>query len=285
MTSYFTDSLKPSNSVLITYIVLANIAVPFNFICISAIAKKRRKIKSFEILLIHLMLTDMIVAGTALLLAVALLYDLKEIQQYEFSIIAHIFVGTSYQMTLVILFMSINRLSAVKYPLQHRLWMTRKKTLTASLLMWFVFVVFLSVTLVAHYLEKRRGNPFAIPDAQRILFIAIACSFAASFIVINIETLRLILRSNTILQGITNNTAPTRPRDKGLLLTTTMMMICFCICTTPRVYQFARKKGEIGTVAALLANTLMNPILYFVIAEVKHQSCKASRRGRAPIDT
>lgn len=277
----FVNSLKPPNSVLIVYIVLANVAITLNIVCIAAIALQKQKIKSFEILLIHLMITDIIVAVASMLLALALLLDLKEIGEYGLKVIAHIFVGTSYEMTLVILFISVNRLFAVKYPLRHRFHMTRKKTVTASVAMWLVFVVHLSVNLIIQRLTKQSGNPFAV----RILFIVIACSLAAIFIAVNLETLRLILRRNTAPHGASRNRPTTRSRDRQLLLTTTLIIICFCICTAPRVYQFVMKRGEIGTVTALLANSIMNPILYFAVAEFQRRKSGTSRRAQEPKNT
>ena len=281
----FFDSLKPSNSMLIVYIVIANAAVILNIVCIAVIAKQKQRIKPFEILLIHLMVIDIIVAVAATLLTLALLVDLKEIGEYELIIIAHLFVATSYEMTLVIFFISINRLFAVKYPLKHRFHMTRRNTLAASIAMWLVSVVYFSVTLIPKRLKKQSGNPFEIPDTQRITFIVISCSFAAIFIAINLETLRLILKSSTAPNGATINRAATRSRNRQLLLTTTLIVICFCICTAPRVYQFAMKRGEIRTLAALIANSIMNPILYFAIAEVRRRNSGTSRREQEPTDT
>ena len=269
---------KPEDPVLVTYIALAAIGIILNITCIVFIVKQKRKLRSFEILLIHLMVVDTIVATTAMLLASALLFDYNKTGKIQYIITVHIFVGTSYQMTLVILSISINRLFAVKYPLKHRFHTTRKKTLIASAFMWLIFLAYLVAMFIITSLQRQILNPFELPEAPRIIFITITCTIAAVFIIINIEILRLILQKNTTSQGITRHTEPTRPHERRLLATTIMIIICFCICTVPRVHQFVKKKGEIRAIAALLVNCIMNPILYFVIAELRRRNSETSRR-------
>ena len=278
MATSLSELSKPGDPALVTYIALAAIAIILNIACIAFIAKQKRKLKSFDILLIHLMITDTIVAITAVLLASALLFAYKKTGKIQYIITVHIFVGTSYQMTLVILSISINRLFAVKYPLKHRFHMTRKKTLIASAFMWLLLLAYLVAMLVITSMQKQILNPFELPEAPRIIFITITCTIAAVFIIINIEILRLILQKNTKSQGITRHAVTARSNEKRLLATTTMIIICFCMCTGPRVYQFVKKKGEIGAIAALLVNCLMNPILYFVIAELRRRKSGTSRR-------
>ena len=279
------ESLKPSNPVLITYIVLASVAVLLNIICIAVITKQRQKLKSFEILLINLMAADIITAVTAMLLALALLLDLKEIAGDGFTVIAFIFVAISQEMTFIILLISLNRFVAVKYPLKHRFNMTRKRTLSFSGITWLLFVVYLSAMLITTSLRKASENPFEVPDAPRIIFIIITCSFAVIFIAVSIETLRLILRRRAVSQNNDRNRAATRCNERSLCITTGLIITCYILCTTPRVYQLARKKVEVATVAAVLTNCIMNPLLYYVNGKLRRHFRETNRSQEHVRDT
>lgn len=274
------QTLRPSVALLITYIALAIGAIILNTICIIAIAIQKRDLKPFEILLVNLMVVDIMVALSSMLLAIMFLVGPNETTKEGLHLMAFIFMATSHEMMLLVFLISMNRLIAVKYPLKHRIQMTKRKTSIISAITWLLSAMYLSVIITAGVLGGTSENPLKIPDVPRIAFIITMCIFTATLIAANIETLRLILRRNAAIRGNAVEDVSQGPPETFLCITTSLIIVCFCLCTAPKIHVLVQKKTDVRVIAALLVNTIVNPLLYFLNSRLRRRFNEASRRSQ-----
>ena len=255
---------RPSNETLISYEVLAAVAVILNTICIVIMGKNWKKRNSFDILLANMLVADIFVSVTGIFLASVLLQQTKEIAILRITVLSFIFFGTIQAMTLFVLSISLDRLVAVKYPIRHRNKVTPFKTSMISVLIWCIVGLQLMTLFTTNYFTQGKAKPFVIPPVLNIIFISVTITIGLVFIFSNIEIIRIIYRQKRSMKGVSNNHFLTQSKEVTLSVTTVLIVVSFCFSIGPKIYQtFKQQKTEFG-ILGIIVNAIMNPVLYFV---------------------
>ena len=222
---------------------------------------KRTKLP-FDIALISLALSDLLLALTTLMLSTMVYVRpiLTKSKMYSNAFMFCIY-SSSLSSALHLLFIAIQRLVAVLYPLKASIWITRKHSIITVLLLWLASVVVAVPASIGYYIYNRilLFSPFISAG------VIAACYFVINF--------RMMTRR-----------APTggdqQTQKISILVYSISVTAIFMICTFPctifaiqKVVRVRKVKYPDYTVYLFYLQAAFNPFVYFFFQIWKRSSC------------
>ena len=274
------------------YVIVAicSVALLLNAVEIAILTRSWKKLSIFEMWLFNLAVSDTIVALNILILesirfSINMNGRLFDLARGLAGFFAHF---SAFSSIMTITFIGIDRLIAVKYPLEHEFWVTKRRVMIAIFVLWAGNIVFSIIEpLVADAkngedIDARRS--FRLVDSFVIVIMGVIFALAYSLIIYSTVTRwkSLYLNSNNAKQDI-------KIQNIVVLSTCVLVVITYMICFLPYAISYLMgKQFEIYDYNALLvySNTALDPLVYFFkkylgMSLTKRETLKRSRKERA----
>ena len=234
----------------ISFIVVGGLATILNLAEIILICKTRKNFKSYEQLLLSLSASDL-VSGLAFLCLGILLPTITETpaQRLIGLIMPFLFSAEN------LLFIGLDRLIAVRFPLKHRIWVTQNKMKFTIILSWTVILLTLAGMFWIHETspEMVQESFYLIPYS--ILFIVIVFTMIYAYIIYIVMTRKSPTNSHQKQH---------RRREKVLVTTCALIVAIFIACSCPIAFEILTKKDASHTTSIfLVVNSMLDPPVYF----------------------
>ena len=232
---------------------------------------KRRSTKAFEIFLLSLSCSDILVG----LMTVVLIIYLMAANSSEFAIprsniwfqtfLTCMTFSTSTSV-LNVLAIGLDRLLAVRYPFKHRTWMSPQRAKIAVTGIWILNAIVVCTTV-----------PILVSSPQVVLSVPYVClasaaafAFGLVFMFLYSSILWTVFKTEMKHDGIqTSEQAKLKAtKQRNLAITCTLIMVTFLVCTYPVIIQSIIRIGKVHSnlpfgMIFIILNPIIDPVIYF----------------------
>ena len=271
---YLNLMISPTLPFLALSYTIIFFAVLLNAREIQLIAKKMRKATDFEIVLLNLAIADLI--NSLLLIGVTILvhYHYLDAKFRLKGSLFWVFSTLTFSMTVSVTFVAaigIERFLAIRVPLQHRLWHTKRKRLIKCIAMTWVIDVILTMSVVLiDYLQ--RGRRINLLTQSLAYFYAGLLTFSALLIIVlYIWVLHLMLLRSLTLFNFDKKALKINPKlmrkalkkEKSSVLVCALVVVAFFVCNVPIIVDLFQAKLTRSAAIMLKLSAVLNPLIYF----------------------
>ena len=273
----------------VLYTLVASFTVTLNAVEIFLLCKKWNNLKNFEQLLLSLAVSD-IIAGL-----IVLIFGITDAIAPFPDIGGNVFLrvlGASFVFSLSsLLVISIDRMAAVRFPLKHKIWMTRYRMKWIILCMW-ITVVGVTIIEICLYLmlQKDRNSRvmFFFRNVPWVIFssVVVFAALYAYIVYVGIKQGKINTAPNNLC--IKNGKAACVIRkikkQQPIIITSSLVVVSYVVCTLPFAIEAlcVKEDNPIDDFGVLFfANTAIDPIVYFFkgLLERKYKDNKQKQRG------
>ena len=258
----------------LSYTVIA-IAILLNSLEIKLIVKKIKKATDFEIVLLNLAIADLFNSIMFIVLTVITNQYTKNGAEVQKSNSLYISMGIlSFSIAASVTFVAIigiERFLAIRLPLQHRMWHTKRRRLVKyTILAWlFNFVLITTIELLDALLKERNLTGKSITATY---FIAALMTFGLVLILFLYSSLiYLMLKRSLKLFSFDQKIFRVNPKrikdamkkEKSSIIVCILVVVSSMVCNIPIVvdlFQF-----QVTKISAILlkVSAITNPLIYF----------------------
>jgi len=271
----FSIRLYPTTSFLVASYTLITIAILLNGIEIKLILRKIKRATDFEILLLNLAIADLFNSFLLVSAIVITQQSSKAKEKIRYSGTFHWIMGTlAFSVTASASFVAaigIERFFAIKLPLQHRLWHTKRKRLVKCVLLTWLFDVIAMTSLsLTDYLRVRK-NPNSI--SATVSYCAAGILTFGTVLVIVVYTwvlYMMILRSLKLfnfdqneLRIDKNKIKEAMKKEKSSIIICILVVVSFMVCNLPLVIDLFQLQITKASAIFLKVSGVLNPLIYF----------------------
>ena len=277
----------------ILFIVSGVMCTVLNSTEIILIIKKRKSMKTFELILLSLAIADLTVGISTLAFSI---YDINQREAFSLNDPEDFFVLAMQTFTLCssithILGISLDRVLAVKFPLKHRIWMSRENAKWLVAAIWLASTLLTAFSVVPKFVfnsDSGANNYFMIYALAGMMFF-----FGLIFVAIYSHIIwKVIIRSQQFNQRINGKSAErkgdskmlptTVARERTLVFTCVLAVSTYISCTYPAAIiaiNGAKRKQPVSSTAfsfwlpgLLLINSILDPFVYFLKGYLDNRS-------------
>eukprot|EP00794_Sanderia_malayensis_P006267 gene6267-6988_t len=253
------EPTKPPNVIgakAIINFVISGLALILNFTEMAIIIRKKR-IKLFERILLSLCVADILVS---MFYPIQKTYhSYKRKNWYGLDRLVEYFGILSSIANIVVL--GIDRLLAVKYPLRHKAWMSKRKVNIMIAIAW-VSSLTLAIACNANRFARINRTQIKTIPVSSITFgtlVFLSCIVITALYAIIIVT---VLKSKRKRSNMLANGGQTVD-ETAVTITCINVVIAYSICTYPHVIDMLANKHPVLPLKFILLNSLLDPIIYF----------------------
>ena len=245
----------------IAYITVGTLIILLNSLEIYLIVRRWRKIKPYEHLLLNLAIADFLVGGVRCGTAIYEIHHSRWVQDKTASTVMRSLIMFSVDSSGTnISLISIDRLVAIKFPLEHRIWMSKRNARIVNALTWIITI--LCIGSYAFFIHVSTYD-----SMEGTIEVAVIMSFGWIMVIVHILLFKYIFEK----QGITSDDQNTRVShkrawEKKVILTCTLFVVTYIICTWPGCIEHlisSKRLLSFKTVILIAVNSLIDPCLYF----------------------
>ena len=298
MINFTTDSNETRNFALsnasreISYISIAicSLALLLNAAEIIILIKTLKKLSIFEIWLLNLAVADGMVSLAVIIFQSIRISDSgNKIILTVANFVIH-FSLISSSMTLILI--AVDRLSAIKFPLKHKFWLTKKKVFILIIVVWITDIAFSCVEPLLEYADSsnqfRYSPTFRLIDAYMIVSMSSIFVVAYSLIIYSITVRWKCAQFNG--DGVKNSASKVGKNVNIVVIATCILVvISYLACMLPiAISTFIDATYEPHGYQLLLvySNSALDPLVYFFKKHFgtnlqKREALKRSRGKRS----
>ena len=243
---------------------ICGLGIVFNFCEIASLVHAKKTKLPFDITLISLAVSDLLLAITSLVLGISIsvIPHLAASDWYS-KVITFCIQSSSFSSALHILFIAFQRLVAVVHPLKISIWITRKRSIVTVLLLWLTSAVVSVPASMDFYIYQR----IFICSPFFSIIIVIICYFIISF--------KMMTRKAPTAGG-------QRAHNISVLAYSMSITAIFMICTLPfTIYaiqepvSLLRMRPPSYVLLLFYVQVVLDPILYFFSQIWKKIKCRS----------
>ena len=293
------------------FLVVAAIAFVLNITEMILIIRERKKWKPFDKLLLSFSIADMVVAISTIAYMVLVLNHITISDKQLTTAQLHIVILISGDMSLLhILAITIDRYTAVRYPMQHKIRMQGWLVNALIAVVWGLCILLAGGYLgVMVFLKKINSKEYCL-KATAVLLIIMGLIYAALYV----RMFKLVLHTNASLcdtckpeDGKPPPTCPIKTiifaskckKERNLMVTSMIVVASYILCMYPFSINMLAVSGShvsFPSKLGLLINSAINPAVYFfkgyrerrIRNQKKHEVAKygtETRKSSSPRNT
>ena len=177
-----------------------------------------------------------------------------------------------------ILVISTDRLIGIKFPIQHKVWMSKRRIVAATT--WIMTMTCVGSHESLAHTYKRRWAKHHIETISVL-------SFGTVMIIVHILLIKYILKKpDIVLEEAETKLSQKRSWEKKVILTCTLFVSTYIICTWPGC--IALLKGDQFSVnfelqMLFIINSPIDPCLYFFKDYLRHYHKREWRSKKLPL--
>ena len=260
-------------------VVICFLALVLN-IAEAALIVTKRQFKPFQRILLSLSCADILVA---LLYVIQKFYEKDHGRKIYDSAIEHL-ISQPLELFAVmssitnIILLGVDRLIAVRYPLKHRLWMTKTRINLYIVAAWFGSIALSVLSNVNRFAEPDNKTPQAQITANRI-FSGLLFSSGFVITVIYVLIIARVVRQRKIASQMRKSGAEDRSNETTVTITCVLVVVAFSLCSYPfAIAMLIHNKGPNLPFKTILLNALLDPLVYFFMGYVKRKLKKTKHK-------
>ena len=273
----------PSWEQIVT-VSLGTICMALNSTEIVLILKKRKSIKTFELILLSFSVADLMV-GLSMLASAA--YDIDRGKTMDKKDPMSYFIWTTQMFAPCssitnILGISIDRVLAVEFPLRHRIWMSRQNAKWLILVIWLASIILTLISVLPQFIilsESGKNNFLALYVLSVMIFI-----FGTIFIAIySYIVWKVAIRRDEFNESDSSRHRKAA-RETTLVYTCVLAVLTFVGCNYPAgiLSLIAASDGRQNSFYAVafwipalfLINSILDPFVYFFKGYLENRTRK-----------
>ena len=238
----------------ISFILVGGVAAILNLVEIVLICKTQKNFKSYEQLLLSLSASDL-VSGLAflfLLLPTALMKLPEQRHITKMGLIMTFMLSAANLM-----FIGVDRLIKVRFPIKHTIWVTPRKTKTTIIIMWTVVLVHTTGLICTS-----KASPKIL---DKIFHLITPFSILSGVIFFTMIYAYIIYIVITRKSPSNSHHEEHQRQDKVLVTTCASIIVIFIACSYPIAIDilFIPNKASETTSILLVVNSVLDPPVYF----------------------
>ncbi len=257
----------------VTNIVIALLAIVLNIAELIIIISKKQ-IKPFERVLLSLCVADILIS---IVYVVESFHNsetkTKLFRQHDY-LISHIIEYICLLSSIAnIIALGVDRLLAVKYPLKHKIWMTKRRVNLLIIVAWVSSIALSLICSTENFIYGR-------PRSRSPVYTFAALSFAFGMIITGLYAAiikTMIDRRKTLANVPTQRNV--RADESAVTITCVNVVIAFSICTYPFLIDLIVDPRPSLPFKFILLNSLLDPIVYYFRSYLKKVFYKRSKRS------
>ena len=266
--------VNPTTAFLVLSYTISVVAVLLNSIEITLILRNVKKATDFEIVLLNLSIADLI-NSVIFILVTALVHSSNKIEKVRFA-------GTFYWVSTTMAFsltvsatfvavIGIERFFAIKLPLQHRLWHTKRRRLVKYMLCtWLFDVIVVATFAIVDYL-RQRNNPSTRSNTVSY-FLAGLMTFGCALVVVLytwvlhlmlLRSLKLFQFDKIEFQICKKRIKEAMKKEKSSIIICILVVCSFLTCNLPLIVDLFQLQFTMTSAILLKVSAVDNPLIYF----------------------
>ena len=261
-----------------SFIAIGTLIILLNSLEIYFIINRRRKIKPYEYLILNLAIADFLIGGVQF---VGAIYAAVQHSWVQDEIMHWLVVGIGlfsiYSSGMNILVISIDRLTAIKFPLRHKVWMSKRNAKIVSAITWIMTMTYAGIHASLDYRYGKRWF-------MNSIIATLVFSFGAAMVITHILLIHHILKKP-------DTEAETRLRqkkswEKKVILNCTLFVGTYIICTWPWAVSLLKRddfSARFETQTLFFINSLIDPCLYFFKDYLRRNHKRRWRGNNLPL--
>ena len=237
----------------ISLIVVGGLAIILNLVEIILICKRRKNLKSYEQLLLSLSASDLVSGLTFFCLGILLSAIMKTREQ---RLITKMGVIMSFMLSAAnLIFIGVDRLIAVRFPMKHNIWVTPRKTKFTIIIMRTVLVL-----LTAGLIWSSQASIVVLENSFHLIPFAIL-SGVILFTMIYAYIIYIVITRKNPTNSHHNEH---RHQDKVLVITCASIVVMFIVCSCPIAFDILiSNNARLPSSMFLMVNPMLDPPVYF----------------------
>ena len=236
----------------ISLIVVGGLATILNLVEIILICKKRTHLKSYEQLLLSLSASDFVSGLTFLCLGILLSTIMGTYEQRRITKMGVIMSCIPSAANLI--FIGVDRLIAVRFPIKHNIWVTPRKTKFTIIIMWTVVLL-----LAAGLIWSSQASNVVLENSFHLIPFAIL-SGVILFTMIYAYIIYIVM---TRKNPTSSHQKERRHQDKVLVTTCASIVVMFIVCSCPIAFDILISSDARQTaIIFLVVNPVLDPPVY-----------------------
>ena len=238
------------------FTVAGALSVILNLAEIILIAKKWRSLKSYDQLLLSLSASDFITGLTFFGFGISHFSGLR-LEENETRGVSSIGLIMAFAISVKnLLLIGLDRLVAVRFPIKHRIWMTRNKMNFIIVMLWTV-MIFCEITMLLFW----RNQPMRLENGFHQAAPWAILSSAVIFTMMYAQIIYIVVKK----KHLTNpQSRESRRHDNVVITTCISIVLIYLACSCPIAFQIAvEQKSNYKTTILLVINSVLDPLVYF----------------------
>eukprot|EP00794_Sanderia_malayensis_P003347 gene3348-3836_t len=163
---------------------------------------------------------------------------------------------------LHVIAISFDRLLATRFPIKHRLWYTNKKNRWLIIVVWTLSFILLLPSILT-YLLLRKMHILNIIISWLVLAGGCLMAVLYAYIVRRTVSKACMIEIITLQSGKREVISACSPREKRILFVSISIVASFVVCSFPCAIRYIIKQNYNALILLLLANSIINPVIYF----------------------
>ena len=240
----------------VLFTVAGALSVVFNLAEIILIAKKWRSLKSYDQLLLSLSASDFITGLTFFGFGISHFSGLS-LEENVTRCVSSMGLIMAFAISVKnLLLIGLDRLVAVRFPIKHRIWMTRNKMNLIIVMLWIVMILCGTTVLLVW-----RSQPPGLEYGFHLVAPWAILSSAVILTMMYAHIIYVVVRKKH-LTNIQNRES--RRQDNVVIATCISIVLIYLACSCPVAFQIAIElRSNYKTTILLVINSVLDPLVYF----------------------
>ena len=261
--------------------VICYLAIVLNLTEMVMIARKKRK-NAFEWILLSLSIADTLAPISYTSQGLYEHFQRKALYtgrlRYMLEFPLEIFSVTSSISNIIIL--GVDRIIAVKYPLKHAVWITKRTTNLMILGAWIASIVLSILPNMKHFIQPSGVALETTQETSIYVFSGILFASGVAISATYAEIVRVVIvYGNRRRKSMGTNSKSIRTRSDELAVTVTCVLVVFAflLCSYPYAIDMLINLQPTWPFATIFLNAVLDPLIYFFKGYIQKRLQKQSK--------
>ena len=270
MAGYLLENTSVTPTFLACLYTAAVLGIILNSIEMHLLRKCWRRITHFEIILLYLAGCDLFSAIGSLIMAcfATAYYVTGSYTTYVFAALYFILIIGIASSMLFVIIIGIERLTAIRMPLKHRIWHTTKRKLWLRIsIALLADLVILSMAVI---LDRFLNKDTEVASAKLVIALAAMCLTGVFLILVLYGLIAFyILKRNSIFIAYDQNSRDKKMmhelvrKEKATIIACLLVVVSFFVCNIPFVSAVFNGRSGHAEDVLITVNAVLNPVIYF----------------------
>ena len=267
------STTRPSTQIIVISFNTVNVTICFIAIILNlielALITRKKIIKPFERILLSLSVADILVSA---LYCFREFYELVTNQPLYNPVTANLIefpleVFAIMTSTTNVLILGIDRLLAVKYPLQHAVWTTKAKTCLLIASAWVASII---LSLLSNVNGLAGDESVNAGKTSANIFSGLLFTSVVGIAILYALIVQTVIKRNKAMRQANGSTGM-QNNEVVITITCVLVVAVFAVCSIPYAIDIIISNSPSLPIKTFLVNTILDPLIYFFKGYVQNK--------------